>query len=390
MKIAMSLLSGVGYGGKTYFNNMLPRLARIDTQNEYHIFLEKGHPLKEEVHSNNFLFHECVSRNQSALKRFLWEQVVLPWELWKKKVNIIFTAKSMNIFFAPCKTMIAIRNMEPFFYKEYDNHWKLNLVSWVKYQFHKLSIKKADMIVAVSQAVKDRVVERFPEVKDKVFVVYNGNPIPVPVIPDSIRNPARTGNNEILKQVQDDTEDVQDNIFLLTASKFVAYANQLNLLKGYKLLCERRDDIPPLWFAGGIHDKTYFEKCKRFVKENNLEEKVKFLGLVPQEELFQLYRKARVFVFPSTLESCPHTLIEVMACGAPIATAIIEPMPEICGSAAVYFEAYNPEDIAQKIEMLLDNEERRTNLRENGLRRAKSFTWEKTARGMIEVFNKIV
>ncbi|MDO8435085.1 MAG: hypothetical protein Q7S89_00150, partial [bacterium] len=134
MKIAMSLLSGVGYGGKTYFFNLIPELARIDLENEYHFFVASGDPLTAAVSQSNVVFHESIAHNQSAIKRFLYEQVVLPRMLARYKIDIFFSAKNITLFFAPCKTVIAIRNMEPFFYTHYESSWKMKLLSWVKYQ----------------------------------------------------------------------------------------------------------------------------------------------------------------------------------------------------------------------------------------------------------------
>jgi len=375
MKIAFTLLSGVSYGGVTYFNNLIPALAAVDVKNEYHLFVAQGHPLIKSVGQNNFVFHECVKNNPSTLERFLWEQLVLPWQLMKYKIDVLFTAKNLNVFLASCKTVISLRNMEPLAYSEYDNDWKLNVILWFKWQLTKWSVRKADHIVAVSQAVKDRIIKKIPGVAGKITVVYNGNPVQ--------ENPKSEIQNP--KQIQ----NFNDQKFILTASKFVAYANQLNLLKGYAELVERRPETPPLWLAGGVHDKKYFEKVQRFVEDNKLGERVKFLGLVPHGQLLEFMRQAQALVFPSTLESCPHTLIEAMACGAPIATSHTPPMPEICENAALYFDPNNSNDIADKIERVLSDGALREQLTQAGPFRAQFFTWEKTAEGLVEVFRRL-
>ncbi len=371
MKVALTLLSGIGYGGMTYFQNLIPALARADKKNEYHLFVPQGHPLCNAVRQPNFIFHECLRNNHSALKRFLWEQLVLPRELKKYNIDILFTAKNMNVFLASCKTVIAGRNMEPLAYREYDNAWQLNRRSWIKWQFTKWSVAKADHIVAVSQAVKDRFVKRFPGIEKRVTVVYNGNPVTPPHLP---LDKGRQGGVKP---------------FLLTASKFVAYANQLNLLEGYALLRKRMPDVPPLWLAGGVHDKKYFAKMKEFVRHNGLHDRVKFLGLIPHDRLLELMHSAQAFIFPSTLESCPHTLIEAMACGVPIAASTTPPMPEICGKAAVYFNPHDPDDIAKKMEHVLLEKFLREKLHSDALERSAFFTWEKTARELVAVFDRL-
>lgn len=368
MKIAMSLLSGVGYGGVVYFNNLIPALAKADVVNEYHFFISKSHPFIEALRQDNFVFHECVKNNQSALKRFLWEQFILPRELKRLKIDIMFTAKNINIFLSPCKTIIAIRNMEPLRYGEYKNDWMLNLFSWIKFKLTKLSIKKADKVVAVSEAVRDYLEKLFPGIGKKIHVIYNGNPVNIEAV-------------NFLPKI--------DESFLLTASKFVAYANQLNLIEGYAILSKKYKNSPPLWFAGGVHDKQYFKQVHNRVQELGLVEKIKFLGIVPHEKLLSLYKSAQGFLFPSTLEACPHTLIEAMACGVPIATSNVPPMSEICQDAALYFNPYDPKDIVKKIELILSNKLLQARLRSDGLERSVFFTWEKTAVSLLKIFKDI-
>lgn len=368
MKIAMTLLSGVSYGGATIFNNLIPALVAADSENEYHLFVPEGHPFLSVVKQKNFILHECVRRNQSALKRFLWEQFILPRELKRYKVDILFMAKNINILLAQCRTIIALQNMEPLAYREYDNDWKLNVASRIKWYLNKWSVHKADHVVAVSEAVKDRAVRCFPGIEKKVSVVYNGNPVPQQV--EAPGNPVSPISSP----------------FILTASKFIAYANQLNLIRAYLRLCEKNPNTPPLWFAGGVHDRKYFEQVQKFVENNGLNKRVKFLGLVPQKRLFELMRQAQVFVFPSTLEACPHTPIEAMSCGAPIAASSTPPMPEICKDAAIYFDPMSPDDIARVIEQLLTGDKKRDELRERGPVRARFFNWDKTAKSMIHIF----
>jgi glycosyltransferase involved in cell wall biosynthesis len=365
MKIAMSLLSGIGYGGVTYFSNLLPELARFDQKNEYHFFVPKKHTLPAQVRGENIFFHECIDENPSAIKRFFWEQCVFPFLLSRLNIDVVYTAKNMNIFFAPCVRIIAMRNMEPFRYRRYPQSWRRWALNTIKFWLSRLSIWRANGIVCVSKAVCDAT-RIYHNMQTKTAIIYNGNPV---------------------KNTGDRT--AQRTPFLLTASKFISYAQQIELLHGYAALKKRLPSVPPLWFAGGVHDARYFAKVQRTVTDLGIQDSTRFLGLIPQERLFSLYRNATVFVFPSTLESCPHTLIEAMACGAPIATTRVAPMPEICGDAALYFDVYRPDDIAEKIALLLEDTEHARTLAERGVDRASAFTWERTAKELIAFFTTV-
>lgn len=368
MRIALTLLSGIGYGGMTYFRNLLPALATMDTRNEYHCFVPEEHPLISELQRPNIAFHVVVGRATSAIERFRYEQLTLPRELRRLHIDLLYTAKNLAVFRAPCPQVIAIRNMEPFRYREFTNAWALDVQSRVKWECTKQSIARAAAIIAVSNAVRDAVIGRFPSATEKVHVVYNGNPIvPMSSLPSSVfRVP-----------------------FLLAASKFVAYANQLALVEGYGQCVAERSDTPPLWFAGGIHDARYFRAVQERVAALRLTDRIRFLGLVSQGELHALMRSATAFLFPSMLESCPHTLLEAMACGVPIAASDIPPMPELCGNAATYFNPRDPKHIARAFTQLLADAELREQLVHAGHARVAEFTWERTASGLIDVFHHI-
>ena len=149
------------------------------------------------------------------------------------------------------------------------------------------------------------------------------------------------------------------------------------------------NDLPPLYLAGGVLDKIYYRKIKNFINANKLTKKIKFLGLIPHESLVKLYSRATAFLFPSTLEACPQTLIEAMACGVPIAASNVPPMPEICENAAIYFDPFDKNDIAEKINLIITDENLQSRLKKTSLERAHFFDWEKTALNLIKVFHKV-
>jgi glycosyltransferase involved in cell wall biosynthesis len=369
LKIAISLLSASSYGGVTYVNGLLPALAEIDERNEYHIYVAKNSPFAALVSQGNFFFHECLQDNESALKRLLWEQFTLPKVLRNMNIDVMFTAKNVDIFAASCKTVISIRNVEPLFYAQHRNNWRLNIVSWLRRLLTRLSVRTSDRIIAVSQSSRNHLENFSSKAVGKVDVVYNGN--------------------SLEKNSQPMEPSKRTPKFILTASKFVAYANQAGLIDGYALLIRRKPDTPPLWIAGGVHDKDYFQRVKKLIQAYGIEDKVKILGLVPHRRLIELYSHASAFLFPSTLEACPQTLVEAMACGAAIAASNVPPMPEICEDAAIYFEPFDPADIAEKIDRLLSDQTLRNTLTQRAVVRSGLFSWTESARQIVNILEKV-
>jgi glycosyltransferase involved in cell wall biosynthesis len=106
-------------------------------------------------------------------------------------------------------------------------------------------------------------------------------------------------------------------------------------------------------------------------------------GYVPAGELVQLYRTASALVFPSLYEGFGLPPLEAMACGCPVAVSRAASLPEVCGTAAVYFDPTSVEDIARGIDEVLSRPP------SGGLEQAARFTWEECARRHDAVYREL-
>jgi glycosyltransferase involved in cell wall biosynthesis len=114
---------------------------------------------------------------------------------------------------------------------------------------------------------------------------------------------------------------------------------------------------------------------------------VTWLGRVDDGELARLLRGARALVYPSLYEGFGIPVLEAMACGTPVVTSRGGATEEVADGAAVLVDPFDTADIAAGIERA-DRE--RTTLREAGLARARSFTWDETARATRSVYEEAV
>jgi glycosyltransferase involved in cell wall biosynthesis len=111
---------------------------------------------------------------------------------------------------------------------------------------------------------------------------------------------------------------------------------------------------------------------------------VQFTGWVPREELYELYRGARGFIYPSTFEGFGMPVLEAMAAGVPVACSDIPVLREVAVDCAIYFDPLDEAAIERAL-IRLANEQLPT---EAGQRRAAEFTWEKTARATLDYLSK--
>ncbi|TMK98962.1 MAG: glycosyltransferase family 4 protein [Actinobacteria bacterium] len=107
---------------------------------------------------------------------------------------------------------------------------------------------------------------------------------------------------------------------------------------------------------------------------------VRFVGWLSPAEVEGLWAIARAFVFPSLYEGFGLPVLEAMARGVPVACSDASSLPEVAGEAALLFDPYDEDAIAQALARLIDDAELRRRLAALGRERVREFTWERTAR----------
>ena len=115
--------------------------------------------------------------------------------------------------------------------------------------------------------------------------------------------------------------------------------------------------------------------------------RVRMLGFVPDEDLPALYAGALFFVMPSLYEGFGLSVLEAMACGAPVIASQAGALPEVTGQAALQVDPTSVEGMTEAIRSLLLDGELREELRQKGLERAGQFSWERAARQVRDILS---
>ena len=133
------------------------------------------------------------------------------------------------------------------------------------------------------------------------------------------------------------------------------------------------------------------KELKNLVKRLGLENSVKFLGFIPDEEKFQYYKACRVVVVPSRWDFSPITIYEAMACGKPVIASNVT-NSEILedGITGLLFESENVEDLADKIIVLLKDEKLREEIGKAAKEKVKQYDWGKVAERYIGIYKEVI
>jgi glycosyltransferase involved in cell wall biosynthesis len=239
-----------------------------------------------------------------------------------------------------------------------------------------LSVKKAKNVIFISDKARKELKRYYNLREESTSLIYHGKSMMFK--PDL--------DYDYLQKIK---QKYNLDEFILYVSNIYRYKNFLELIHAFSLIKNKISPNLKLALVGKSFDNQYTESLKTLVLNKKMEDRVVFFGHVPYEELPYLYVLCQLFVYPSTCENCPNILIEAMACGAPILSSNIEPMPEICRDAAVYFDPFNPQEIAEKIQSVLINNSLIQKLKQLSVKRAGYFNWEETAKKTLSVFEGV-
>jgi glycosyltransferase involved in cell wall biosynthesis len=153
--------------------------------------------------------------------------------------------------------------------------------------------------------------------------------------------------------------------------------NLINLLKAFSLFKKRMQSGMKLVIAGRLAWKNdEFLKLLNTYKYRN---EVVLTRYLPEKELALLTGAAYALVYPSLFEGFGIPVVEAMKCEVPSLTSLKTSMQEVAGDAAIYFDANDHADIADKMMMIYRDENLRKQLIEKGKERVQLYTWEKSA-----------
>jgi glycosyltransferase involved in cell wall biosynthesis len=185
------------------------------------------------------------------------------------------------------------------------------------------------------------------------------------------------------------TEFSSQGPIILHVGTFAPRKNFENLVKAFAELVKV---IPSaiLVKVGRQNWPLEFERITKLIHKFDLTNRVIFLQDLTDIDLARLYRTVDLLVYPSFYEGFGLPVLEAMACGTPVITSNTSSLPEIAENAALLVDPNDVEEIGFAMRQVLSDSELAQELRERGLARTAEFTWEKTARQTIALYEKVL
>lgn len=246
---------------------------------------------------------------------------------------------------------------------------------WIKPRY----ARRMDHIFTVSETSKRYFVEHWRVQPERVSITYNA-------CSPAYRVLGGRGKAESLPVLR---RLGVEGPYLFHISKYSPRKNPDCILGGFATLCER-DAIPGLRLvlAGSRWRNPSVES---FIERRRLTDRIVFPGFIPEEEVVELFNGAVAFIFPSRAEGFGMPNVEAMACGCPVVTSNAFALPEIVGDGAlVMSDPDDYRDLADKVERIYRDDALRNDLIERGLTRAGEFSWEKSARTVLDTWARLI
>lgn len=178
-------------------------------------------------------------------------------------------------------------------------------------------------------------------------------------------------------------EDAPKEYIMYTGSAF-PHKNLERLISAFGLLKEHHPDLKLVL----VGKREYHSKqLQKWAKKQPAYEDIIFTGFIPDEELKWYYQNARAYVFPSMSEGFGLPGLEAMVHGCPVVSSNATCLPEVHGDAAHYFDPYDVQEMAAKIDEVISSEPLRKKLIEKGYENAKRFSWKRMTTETLQIFN---
>jgi glycosyltransferase involved in cell wall biosynthesis len=180
--------------------------------------------------------------------------------------------------------------------------------------------------------------------------------------------------------------------FLLYAGRISPHKNVVRIIEAFsalkaELAKEGLYENLKLIIIGD--DLSGHPDLRRTVIRSGVPHDVRFLGFVPIEVLSIFYDAAKIFVFPSLYEGFGLPPLEAMAHGTPVVTSNTSSLPEVVGKAAVLVNPENVFDIMRALQRVLLDQPLREKLKQRGYEQAQRFSWDASARRILDVYAEV-
>lgn len=349
---------------------LLKELQGLDKSNQYTIFVKDGEDERCLAETENFKIAQLSGRSY-----FDWEQISLPKAVKKINPDFLHSTCNTSAIWPKAPLLLTLHDIiylekidfKGTAYQNFGNIYRRYVVPKV--------VNNSKFVITVSHFERDVIIKKLNISPEKVKVVYNAA--------------SKKFNNNYSQEEINNFKSRFDlpNEFILFLGNTAPKKNTKNVIASYIEFSRSVTHKVPMVILD--YDKTLVAEQLTKAGAADLLEHFIFPGFVPSDKMPLMYNAATLFLYPSLRESFGLPILEAMGCGTPVITSNTSSMPEVGGNAAVYVDPFNVADISKKIYDTISDKNLQTTLKENGIKRAEAFSWNRSARELLSIYQQM-
>jgi len=367
----------IGFDAKRAFHNyaglgnysrlLIQSLSEQYSDNQYFLFTPDftPHPLHHFAEKDN-----CKIVTPKGLSKILpsslWRSFSMANDINKQKIDVFHgLSGELPVSNLKMPKVVTIHDLIFMRYPEYYSAFDRKMYE-KKFRY---ACKIADKIITISKQTADDCIQFLNADAKKIEIGYQSC--------DTIFSTSVI-DSTILKKY-----DLPEK-FILNIGTMEARKNLLNLVKALHFV---EEDISLVAIG---RRTSYTSVVEKYAKDTHISHRVKLMHNVSFQDFPSIYAAASVFVYPSVFEGFGIPVLEALTVGTPTATSNISSMPEVGGDAVLYFNPYNVEEIADRINLLLHDNETVKELNVNRLKQLEKFSINKIAEKVNDVYSLLL
>ena len=366
-----------GDGGKSgisqYIINLISQFSTIATHSTFDTLVYEDErdifiPNESKIHASTF-----DARLKNPIVNIAWHQFALRKWCKSKRYDVLFlpAANRRLPFCSPCPTVGTVHDFSSL-------HVKGKYDAGREFYIRKILptlIRRLTTVITISECSKRDIIEYAQVPPEQIHVI--------PLAADTTFFYPR--EKQVSQNIIQSKYGIEGPFIVYISRIEHPGKNHARLIEAFSTFKARSGAPHKLVLAGSDWNRA--EEVHKAAERSSYREDVHFTGFFPGQDLADLYCASEFLVFPSLFEGFGLPVLEAMSCGTPVACSDISSLPEVAGGAAMLFNPYDVDSMAEVIESLAGSDEKRKELASRSLARSKEFSWVKTAEKTLEVIH---
>lgn len=376
MKIGIDarFLSSKPTGIGEYCAHLVTRLAGLDSENEYIVLVHSSYPETLDVGENfrivSYEANPVSSHTLYKLHRFLE----------KEEVHLFHSLFPLAPLFFKKEIIVTVHDIQPFL-TPYMSPKKETIPRFFTSLFYQWMyphvLKHADWLIAVSEATKNYMIELFPMFREKTVVIHSG--ISEEWFEERISEQAR-------QRVE--SYNLPER-YILYEGGCRPSKNVRNMLRGFTIFTRERQDLQNIQIVLALQDDGYLDSVKRMIKSMHLCKQARIITGLNDYELKIIYKDALLLLFVTKYEGFGFPALQSQAVGTPVIASTSAALPEVVRDSAILVDPDDSNEIGNAIIRLLTDQSLYQDLVRRGAENVKKYSWNNTARQVLEMYKHL-